>query len=147
MVENSIYIAASGEQVWDVLVNQEHTKQYMFGCSADSYWQVGSPLLWRMVHEGHEMVPVKGVILEIEKNTLLKYNVFDPFAAYPDIPENYLNVTYTLEEAADGTKLTVRQDGFEGAADGEKRYQDVSNKGEGWQPILVQMKAIAEGLA
>lgn len=26
MVENSIHIAASGEQVWDVLVNPEHTK-------------------------------------------------------------------------------------------------------------------------
>lgn len=61
-----------------------------------------------------------------------------------DIPENYLNVTYTLEEAEGGTKLTVIQDGFEGAAEGDKRYKDVSNNGEGWNSILVQMKEIAE---
>ena len=144
-VENSIHIAATASQVWDVLVNSEHTKKYMFGCSADSDWQVGSPLLWRMTHEGQEMIPVKGTILEIVPNQLLKYTVIDPSAPYPDIPENYLNVTYTLEEAEDGTKLTVTQDGFEGAAEGEKRYKDVSNNGEGWNPILVQMKEIAEG--
>lgn len=119
----------------------------MFGCAADSDWQVGSPLLWRMMHEGQEMVPVKGTILEIDPNKLLRYTVFDPFAAYADIPENYLNVTYTLEDDANGTKLTVVQDGFEGAADSEKRYQDISNNGEGWQPILVKMKAIAQELA
>ncbi len=143
-VENSIRIAAPAAKVWEVLVNSEHTKKYMFGCSADSDWQVGSPLLWRMTHEGQEIIPVKGTILEIEPNQRLKYTVIDPSAPYPDIPENYLNVTYQLEEGEGGTKLTVTQDGFEGAAEGEKRYNDVSNYGEGWNPILVQIKEIAE---
>ncbi len=143
-VENSIKIATPAARVWDVLVNSEHTKKYMFGCSADSDWQVGSPLRWRMTHEGREMIPVKGTILEIVPHQCLKYTVIDPSAPYPDIPENYLNVTYTLEEVAGGTKLTVVQDGFEGAAESEKRYKDVSNDGEGWNPILVQMKEIAE---
>ncbi len=143
-VENSIHIAAPVAQVWDVLVNSEHTKKYMFGCSVDSNWQVGSLLLWRMTHEGREIIPVKGTILEIIPSQRLKYTVIDPSASYPDIPENYLNVTYTLEEADEGMKLTITQDGFEGAAEGEKRYKDVSNNGEGWNPILVQMKEIAE---
>lgn len=143
-VENSIHIAAPAAKVWDVLVNSEHTKKYMFGCAADSDWQVGSPLLWRMTHEGREIIPVKGTILEIVPNQRMTYTVIDPSASYPDIPENYLNVTYTLEEQEDGTKLTVIQGGFEGAAEGEKRYKDISNNGEGWNPILEQMKEIAE---
>jgi len=143
-VENSSQIAAPATRVWDVLVNSELTKKYMFGCSADSDWQVGSPLLWRMTHEGQEIIPVKGTILEILPNQLLKYTVIDPSAFYSDIPENYLNVTYTLDAVSEGTKLTVLQDGFEGAAEGDKRYRDVSNNGEGWNPILVQMKEIAE---
>ncbi|MPR36250.1 SRPBCC domain-containing protein [Salmonirosea aquatica] len=143
-VENSIHIAAPAARVWDMLVKPEFTRQYMFGCAAESDWQVGSPLVWRMMHEGKEIIPVKGTLLEIEPYEVLKYTVIDPFAPYPDIPENYLHVTYTLEEDAYGTTLTVTQDGFEGAAEGEKRYQDVSNNGEGWNPILVQIKEIAE---
>lgn len=143
-VQNTIQIAAPADKVWEVLTDSDHTRKYMFGCAIDTDWQAGSPLLWRTTHEGQEMVPVKGTILEIAPNKRLKYTVIDPNAAYPDMPENYLNVTYTLEDEADGTKLTVMQDGFEDAAEGEKRYKDVSNNGEGWQPILVQMKAIAE---
>lgn len=63
----------------------------------------------------------------------------------PDIPENYLDVEYALTEANGQTTLTVTQSGFEGAADGEKRYKDTYNNGEGWNPILVQIKALVEG--
>jgi regulator of PEP synthase PpsR (kinase-PPPase family) len=67
------------------------------------------------------------------------------YANYPIIPENHLNVTYRLEEKAGITTLTVTQDGFEAVAEGQKRYEDVNNNGDGWNPILVQIKAIAEG--
>ena len=116
----------------------------MFGCETVSDWKTGSPLLWRMNYEGKEIIPVKGTVLDIQPNRLLKYTVIDPAAAYPDIPENYLNVTYELEEQAGNTILTVLQDGFEGAAEGEKRYKDVYNNGEGWNPILVEIKKIVE---
>ena len=143
-VQNTITINASAAKVWDVLTNGEQTKKYMFGCETVSDWQPGSPLLWRMHYEGKELVPVKGTVLEIVPNQLLRYTVIDPNAAYPDTPENHLNVTYRLGEADGATTLTVTQDGFEGAADGDKRYKDVYNKGEGWNPILVQVKDIAE---
>lgn len=143
-VTNKIAIHASPETVWDALVNPAKTKIYMFGCETVSDWTVGSELLWRGNYEGKDMVFVKGKILLIEPNKKLTYTVIDPFASYPDIPENYLNVTYKLEQQAEDTILTVRQDGFETAADGEKRYQDVSNKGEGWNPILIQIKVLVE---
>ena len=143
-VTNSITINAPAANVWDALVNPAKTKIYMFGCETVSDWKMGSDLLWRGNYEGKEMVFVKGKIKTIESNKLLVYTVFDPFASYPDIPENHLNVTYKLEQQGEQTILTVTQDGFEGAAEGEKRYQDVYNKGEGWNPILVQIKAVAE---
>ena len=143
-VTNKILIHASTAEVWDALVNPIKTKVYMFGCETVSDWKVGSELLWRGNHEGEDVVFVKGKILAMEPTTLLTYTVFDPFASYPDIPENYLNVTYKLEQQAEDTILTVRQDGFESAADGEKRYEEVSNKGEGWNPILVQIKKLIE---
>ncbi|WP_301920671.1 SRPBCC domain-containing protein [Ferruginibacter sp.] len=116
----------------------------MFGCETVSDWNVGSPLLWRANYEGKKKVFVKGIIVGLQAPKLLKYTVIDPYAAMPDIPKNYLNVTYELAGADGQIKLTVTQDGFENAVDGKKRYQDVYNNGEGWQPILVEIKKVAE---
>ena len=116
----------------------------MFGCETVSDWKIGSTLLWQGSYEGKDVVFVKGVIVDIEPNKLLKYTVIDPASSMPDIPENYLNVTYELEEQNGQTNLSVTQDGFEGAAEGEKRYQDVQNNGEGWNPILVEIKKLVE---
>lgn len=143
-VTNSITIHAPMETVWKVLTHPEETRKYMFGCATESDWQPGSLLLWKGNYEGKEMVFVKGYILDIEKNKRLRYTVFDPNSDMPDIPENYLNVQYTLETAEGGTLLTVTQDGFEQAANGEKRYQEVNNNGEGWNPVLVMIKSVAE---
>ena len=144
IVKNVISINASAEKVWDALVNPAKTKQYMFGCEAISDWKPGSTLLWKGTYEGKEMVFVKGNVVSIQPNKLLKYTVIDPNASYPDIPENYLNVTYNLKEENNKTTLMVTQDGFEGAAEGEKRYNDTYNNGAGWNPILVQIKNLVE---
>jgi uncharacterized protein YndB with AHSA1/START domain len=146
VVKNSILINAPVATVWDALVNPDQTKKYMFGCETVSDWKVGSPLLWSALYEGKETVFVKGIIIDIVPQKLLKYTVIDPNAAMADIPENYLNVTYELSGLDDKVELTVTQDGFESADDGEKRYQDVHNNGEGWNPILVQIKALAESI-
>ena len=143
-VQNCIEINAPIEKVWNILVNPEETPKYMFGCKTVSDWKVGSTLLWSMIYEGKDFIPVKGIIKVIEAPNLLLYTVIDPQADYADIPENYLNVKYELATANGITILTVTQDGFETAADGEKRYKDVYNNGDGWNPILVQIKGLAE---
>ena len=143
-VKNTIVIDAPAAKVWDVLTNPQQTKKYMFGCEAISDWKPGSELLWRGAYEGKEMVFVKGIVLEIKPVELLKYTVIDPNSSMPDIPENYLNVTYQLKEENGKTVFTVTQDGFERAADGERRYKETYNNGEGWNPILIQIKKIAE---
>jgi len=144
IVKNAIQINASAASVWDALTNPAKTKVYMFGCETVSDWKIGSPLIWKMLYEGKDFIPVKGLILDLKPNKLLKYTVFDPMATYPDIPENYLNVTYELLEQGEETILTVLQDGFETAADGDKRYKDVYNNGDGWNPILVEIKKLVE---
>jgi len=146
IVENSITINAPADKVWDLLVNPEQTKKYMFGCETVSDWQVGSPLLWQGEYEGNKMVFVKGDIVRIEPGKLLVYTVIDPNnASIPDVPENYLTVTYALAEDDGKTILTVSQGDFATVAQGQKRYEETYNNGEGWNPILVQIKALAEG--
>lgn len=143
-IKNSITINEPASKVWEVLTQTEHTKIYMFGCSAISDWKVGSSLLWNGSYEGVEMTFVKGFIVEILPNSKLIYTVFDSNSTIEDIPENYLNVTYELLEADGRTTLNVTQGDYNKVAEGERRYQESYNNGEGWNPILLQMKKIAE---
>lgn len=67
---NTIDIHAPASRVWNVLVDPEQTKKYMFGCETASDRKPGSPLLWRMIHEGKEFIPVKGYILAIRRKNI-----------------------------------------------------------------------------
>lgn len=144
LIKNTITINAPASKVWDVLCKPEFTKIYMFGCETVSEWTVGSELLWRAPYEGKDMVFVKGHILEISVPQKLVYSVFDPNSTMEDIPSNYLHVTYLLEEDKQSTTLTVTQGDYNTVAEGERRYNESYNNGEGWNPILVQIKALAE---
>lgn len=146
-VNNTIAINASADKVWDVLTNPEQTRKYMFGCEALSDYQPGSPLTWEGNFGGQHMVAVKGHVVDIRPGEYLAYTVIDPNnTAIADVPENYLTVTYKLTENNGTTTLDVSQGDFSKVAEGEKRYKDAHNNGEGWKPILVQIKAIAEGV-
>ena len=145
IITNVIHINAPKAKVWDLLVNPAQTPKYMFGCETVSDWKVGSQLLWRMDYEGKDFIAVKGEIVNIKPEEYLAYTVMDPNnPAIPDLPENYLTVTYALKEEEGGTTFTVTQGDYSKVADGEKRYQESYNNGEGWNPIMVQIKALAE---
>lgn len=143
-IRNSITIDAPASKVWDALVNPEKTKQYMFGCETVSDWEVGSELLWQAEYEGKNMVYVKGEILDIQPEKLLVYTTIDPNSDIDDTSENYLRVTYELVSEGNQTILNVSQGDYATVADGEKRYQDSYNNGEGWNPILVEIEKLVE---
>lgn len=141
---NSIDIQASATNVWDALINPEKTKIYLFGCETVSDWNIGSPLLWKGMYEGKEMIFVKGNIVALEPEKKLIYTVFDPNSTMEDIPENYLHVTYELTEGNGVTSLTVTQGDYSKVAEGDRRYKETYNNGEGWNPILTAIKTLVE---
>ena len=143
-ITNTITINAPASKVWDALTNPEQTKKYMFGCATVSDWKTGSSLLWQMELEGKEFIAVKGTIVDIQPEHYLAYTVIDPHSAIEDIPENYLIVTYDLKEENGATVLTVTQGDYNNVEDGEKRYLEAYNNGEGWNPILVEIKKLLE---
>ncbi len=143
-VSNTITIQAPAAKLWDALTNPEQTKKYMFGCAAVSDWQPGSPLEWIGVFEGKELVAVKGHIVRIEPGHLLEYTTFDPNSTLEDVPENYLTVTYELKPEKDQVVFSVSQGDFATVAEGERRYKEVYNEGNGWMPLLVAIKQLVE---
>ena len=145
IIKNTIAVSAPATKVWDALVNPEQTKKYMFGCETVSDWKVGSLLLWSAKNEGKEIVYVKGHITALKPEKYLAYTVFDPHGTIPDIPENYLTVTYSLlENKNNQTILNVTQGDYNTVADGERRYKEAYKNGEGWNPILLQIKKLVE---
>jgi hypothetical protein len=100
--------------------------------------------LWKGLHEGKDMVFVKGNIKEIRPNKFLAYTVFDPNSTIEDIPDNYLTITYELKSSNGKTDFTVTQGDYTTVADGERRYKESYNNGEGWNPILVEIKKLVE---
>lgn len=143
-VTSTITILAPAARVWDALTNPEMTKKYMFGCEALSDWKPGSPLLWKGHFNGLEMVAVKGRVVKIEPGKFLAYTTIDPNnPAVPDLPENYLTVTYDLSEQNGQTLLAVSQGDYSTVAEGNKRYEETI-AGGGWTPILTQIKELLE---
>lgn len=143
-IKNSITIQAPASKVWDALTNPEQTKKYMFGCETVSDWKSGSTLLWKGTHEGNEMIFVKGEIVAIDPGKHLSYTTIDPHSTIDDVSENYLTVTYDLKEENGQTKLLVTQGDYSKVAEGERRYAESYNGGEGWNPILVEIKKLVE---
>ncbi|MBS1661732.1 MAG: SRPBCC domain-containing protein [Bacteroidetes bacterium] len=144
IVTNTITINAPAAKVWDALVNPEMTRKYMFGCEALSDWKPGSPLLWKGNFNGVEMVAVKGSIVSIDPGKHLVYTTIDPNnPAVPDLPENYLTVTYDVKDQGDSTLLTVSQGDYSTVTAGDQRYEETV-AGGGWTPILDQIKQLLE---
>ncbi len=144
IVKNRISISAPASKVWDALTNPAQTKKYMFGCETVSAWKIGSSLLWKLDYEGKEMVAVKGKIVGLEHEKFLAYTTIDPNSTIEDIPENYLTVTYDLSVENGRTILTVTQGDYAKVAEGERRYKEIFNDGEGWNPILIEIKKLVE---
>ncbi|MGZ3920995.1 MAG: SRPBCC domain-containing protein [Bacteroidia bacterium] len=144
IITNSIAINSNTLKVWDALVNPEQTKKYMFGCETVSDWKEGSTLDWKGSYNGKEMTFVTGKIVKIDPGKYLAYTTFDPNSTMENIPENHLKVTYTLSPEKGGTMLTVTQGDYNTVAEGKKRYEESYNNGEGWNPILVEIKKLTE---
>ena len=140
-VENELHIQASIEAVWKTLTDPAITPKYMFGCEIVSDWQPEAPLLWRGVQDG--IVYVSGVLKELTAPHRFAFTTYDPQASYPDIPENHLTVTYSLEQKDGGTLVKVTQGDYRTVAEGQKRFDDTM-AGGGWSSVLEQVKQIAE---
>lgn len=137
-----VTIHAPVSKVWDALVNPTITRQYMFGCDVVSDWKIGSPVLWKGIADGKEMIFVKGYLLKLEPEKLLQFTAIDPNSDIEDIPANYLTVTYELKSSGSQTELHVSQGDYSKVAQGQKRYEDTKNGG--WDMILSKIKEIVE---
>jgi uncharacterized protein YndB with AHSA1/START domain len=132
----SVSINASKSKVWSALTDPEQIKKYLFGTETTSDWKAGSPITFSGVWEGKAYVD-KGTILQIEKEKLLKYNYWSSFSGTEDKPENYANITYSLEEQRGQTIFNITQDGIKTS---EAREHSEQN----WRMVMNSLKELLE---
>ena len=114
----------------------------MDGCVVVSEWKPGDPILW--IGSQDDVTYVKGNIISLDPGKSLVYTVIDPQGKYPDVPENYLSIAYTLEGNEDETLVKVTQGDYSIVAEGAARYQDSVSQG-GWSSVLEKVKELCEG--
>ena len=136
IVEKTIMINRPRDDVWRVLTEPYYLKQYLYGADLVTDWVVGRSVRFRGQFQGH-MWEDKGVVLACEPPRRLQYSYYSGSCGLDDRPEHYATVTYQLDEAGGGTKLTVRQQGY---ASEESR----NNSERGWEDILAKIKPLAE---
>jgi uncharacterized protein YndB with AHSA1/START domain len=141
IIKKSILVNAPASKLWKVLTKPDLTKKYMFGSEVHSDWEIGSSIEWKGIIDNKETVLVKGKIIEIDPEKHLVYSTFDPQGGLPDIPENYLSVTYNISSQNNQTQLTVIQGDFSTVAEGPDRFDDAV---KGWEATLPEIKTVAE---
>jgi len=129
-------ITAPATKVWKALTDPLLVKQYFFGTEVATDWKKGSPIRFTGEWEGKPYED-KGTILDVQEYRLLKYNYWSSRSGIADKPENYVDITFTLDEKDGITTLTVTQ---ENISDEEMRAHSEEN----WQKVLTGMKHLLE---
>ena len=134
---SSIQICSTPKEVWDVMINPEKIKKYLFGTYVQTDWQEGSAIIFHGDYQGKKYID-KGNVLEHQRNKFLKYNYWTGMSGLADKPENYSIVTYKIEPISkEIMEFTWYQQGF--ASEDRKCHTE-----KGLQSILKQIKQLAE---
>jgi len=132
----SITVKADAMRVWRALIDPGQIKEYLYGTNAISDWRVGSSIVYRGEWKG-QAYEDKGTILEMEPGRKFVSTYWSGMSGKPDVPENYVTVTYELSEHDNQTQIVLTQDGNDSEAAME---QSVSN----WNMVLSGMKKLIE---
>ncbi len=136
-------INASIEDCWKAITNSKYIREYMFGSEVESEWKVGQPITYFMVNEGQRVDMVYGNVEEIDPPYRLKHTLIPAQATYEHDADNHIYCEYILENKDGKTNLKINQGGFEGAVEGENRYESAKR---GWEAVLPKLKEVAENI-
>jgi uncharacterized protein YndB with AHSA1/START domain len=129
-------ITAKPERIWSVITDPAATKEFMFGTEVVTDWTVGGPIRWHGIWKGTDYED-KGEILEFDPCRRLVTTHFSPLTGQDDVPENYHTLTWTLEEVAHSTQLTLAQDN-------NGSPEAAAHSKEMWDGLVRSVKEIAQ---
>ncbi|MGN6272639.1 MAG: SRPBCC domain-containing protein [Protaetiibacter sp.] len=139
-VRRTIRIAAPREKVWQAVTQPEHISRWFGDTVLD---RAGVGAVGTMTFDGYGAIPLRVEAMDAPRTVTYRWNN-DDAGEPPDrlIEESATEFTFTLEEVAGGTQLTVVETGFEATSD------PAANLGFhriGWTDELDKLVALLEG--
>lgn len=128
-------VNATPEKTWNALTDPALVKQYFFGSNLVTSWRVGEPIYFRGEWEGQRYED-KGIVLTFDAPHFLSFSYLSSWSGMPDLPENYLQVTYRLWSTAEGTWLEVTQTNYDEAK--------AKHSEENWASVIAELKKVIE---
>ena len=127
------YIRITPQKLWRALTTPQIIKQYRFGMSVESEWQVGSP--WRMYADGSLMD--SGEILEIVSPKRLVMSWLNEWKSEFKAEGNSRCV-YEIEPTGAAVKLTLTH------SMERPDSQFIEAVAEGWPLVISNLKSLLE---
>lgn len=134
-INKSIFLAASREIVWDYLTDKDKLGEW-FHPAADNLTE-GKPYALLKDRADRDSKVCWGDVLSAEKPSSLKYT----FTIKP-MGGAFTTVTWTLEEAAGGTRVTLVHEGI-GRAGGDAAMGLLLALDKGWDEHFAKLRSAA----
>jgi len=136
-IERSIHIQATRSRVWRAISNAQEYGQWFGAKLTGASFAPGQHVKGPITICGHEDVIFDAIIERVEPEHLLSYR-WHPYAIDPAFDysqEQRTLVTFTLQDTADGTLLTVVESGFDQVPPG-RRVTALQMNTRGWEAQL-----------
>jgi len=132
-IERKIELSASIERVWVALTDHEEFGSW-FRLSLHGPFRVGEVTFGEVIYPGHEGLPFWARVEVMDEPRCFSFVWPMDETIQPDDPnieDKVTRVEFILEPSGGGTRLTVRESGFERLPEG-KRLQVFRDNEGGW---------------
>ncbi len=134
IVRKQISVRAPMRNVWQAITDPELTRKYFYGCKVYSSWIVDQPISFKRKILGIFPMEFNGMIIQINRGSLLKYTLKNSKSATESI------VTFELYEDSGKTIVSITDDVGQGEG-AEDRYE---RSLKGWDKIVNGLKRVVE---
>ena len=146
-IEKTILLRAPRPTVWRALTTAEQFGAW-FGAQLNGTFTPGARVSGRITTPGYDHLKIEIVIERVEPERVMSYR-WHPYAIDPNVDYSTEPTTlceFTLEEVAEGTRLTVIESGFDRIPAERRDLAFRMNEG-GWAAQLVNIERYLSGRA
>ena len=139
-IEKQIVLKATRSRVWQALTDAEQFGTW-FRVKLETAFVPGRPASGQITYPGYEHVRFEVQVERMEAERLFSFR-WHPYAVDPKVDyskEPSTLVEFTLEEVADGTRLTVVESGFDRLPAGRRDEAFRMNDG-GWAQQMINIR-------
>ncbi len=136
-VEESIWVRAPRERVWRALTTSEQIRKWW-----GDYWEITGLQPGAEVLFGDEQEPIRARVSAAEAPHAFGLS----WPPLPELDNAVFQTTFRLEEENGGTRINVRESGFEALPE-DARQRRFDSTVQGYRSVLQNLKVLIEGEA